>query len=90
MPYQFPNLRHMRIFLETVQSGSVSQAAARCHLSQPAATQALSRLEAVIGTALLVRARHKAHPTGCGHIFAARAQRALEHLRVAALDLIAK
>jgi len=84
MQENFPNIRHMRVFLETAQTGSVSVAARRCHLSQPAATQALTRLEAVIGTPLLVRKRQQAVLTVCGAAFAYRARRALEHLRSAA------
>lgn len=81
MADDLPNIRHMRIFLETAKTGSVSQAADRCHLSQPAATQAIARLEAVIGTQLLVRKRQQTALTTCGRIFAERAERALNHLR---------
>ena len=77
----FPNIRHMRVFLETVSTGSVSLAAERCHLSQPAATQALSRLEADVGTQLLLRSRQGVVLTRGGSLFAARAQKALEHLK---------
>ena len=34
----FPNIRHMRVFIEVARTGSVSEAAARCHLSQPGTT----------------------------------------------------
>ncbi|MDA7425680.1 LysR family transcriptional regulator [Thalassococcus lentus] len=71
----------MRIFLETARSGSVSEAAKRCHLSQPAATQAISRLEADIGVPLLVRRRQRAALTDVGALFAMRAQKALDHLK---------
>ena len=77
----FPHIRHMRVFLETARTGSVSKAADLCHLSQPAATQAISRLEADIGTPLLVRNRRQTSPTHCGALFAKRATRALRHLR---------
>lgn len=75
-----PNIRHMRVFLETVQTGSVSVAAGRCHLSQPAATQAIARLEADIGTPLLIRRRQQAGLTTCGSVFFQRATKALYHL----------
>ena len=77
----FPNIRHMRVFLETARTGSVSRAAELCYLSQPAATQAISRLEADIGTSLLVRRRQKAAVTPCGKLFAERAANALSHLK---------
>lgn len=81
----FPNIRHMRVFLETARSGSVSLAAERCHLSQPAATQALSRLEADLDTALLIRRRRQATLTPGGKIFARRAGNALKHLHEGAI-----
>ena len=77
----FPNIRHMRVFLETARSGSVSLAAARCHLSQPAATQAIKQLETTIGTPLLVRSHKQAVPTTCGALFAQRAANAIRHLK---------
>ena len=77
----FPNIRHMRAFLETARTGSVSVAAERCHLSQPAATQAIARLEAEFGTPLLIRGRRQAALTTCGTLFAERAAKALQHLK---------
>jgi len=76
----FPNIRHMRVFLETARSGSVSIAAARCHLSQPAATQAIKQLETTFGTALLIRRRKQAALTTCGALFAQRAANAMRHI----------
>ena len=77
----FPNIRHMRVFLETARTGSVSEAAERCHMSQPAATQAITKLEAEFGTELLMRRRQKAALTTCGRLFAERATKALSHLK---------
>jgi DNA-binding transcriptional LysR family regulator len=71
----------MRVFLETARSGSVSIAAGRCHLSQPAATQAIKQLEREFGAALLNRQRKQATLTPCGAIFAQRAAEALRHLK---------
>ncbi|WP_322865717.1 LysR family transcriptional regulator [Aquicoccus sp. G2-2] len=81
MIVDFPNIRHMRVFLETVRSGSVSVAADRCALSQPAATQAIKRLEADTGTGLLVRRAGGFVTTDCGALFAARVAAALIHLQ---------
>ncbi len=77
----FPNIRHMRVFLETVRTGSVSAAAESCHLSQPAASQAIARLEADIGVPLLNRQKHSFGPTPSGRVFEQRASQALAHLR---------
>lgn len=75
-----PNLRHMRVFLETVRHGSVSRAAELCLLSQPAATQAIGRLERELGTGLLVRRARALTPTPAGEVLAARIETALAHL----------
>ncbi len=77
----FPNLRHIRVFLETARTGSVTLAADLCHLSQPAATQAITSLEKDVGTSLLKRDRRQAVLNNCGELFAKRAQRALSHLK---------
>lgn len=77
----FPNIRHMRVFIEAVRTGSVSTAARRCHLSQPAATQAISRLEADLGAPLLVRRREQFSLTKCGKVFEQRAAAALKYLK---------
>ena len=74
----------MRVFLEVVRAGSVSAAAERCHLSQPAATQAIARLEEEFGTPLLVRRKREPIPTDCGALLVTRIEAALEHLRVGA------
>ena len=76
----FPNIRHLRVFLETAATGSVSIAASRCNLSQPAATQAIAGLETDFATPLLVRKRQQATLTTCGALFATRADKALKHL----------
>lgn len=81
MDTNFPNIRHMRVFLEAARSGSVSLAAQHCHLSQPAATQAISRLEADLGVPLLVRRRGNFALTECGKVFQIRAVAALQHLK---------
>lgn len=84
MSANLPNIRHMRVFLETVRTGSVSQAAERCSLSQPAATQALSRLEADVGTSLLIRRARRFAVTPCGELFCHRVEAALGHLNAGA------
>lgn len=79
-----PNIRHLRVLHETVQSGSVTAAAERCQLSQPAATQAIDRMEAAFSTPLLQRTARGTEPTAAGALLAARIATALEHLRVGA------
>jgi len=45
----------LRTFLVIGQEGSISRAAARLHLSQPAVSQALKRLEEQLESALVIR-----------------------------------
>ena len=75
------NLRHLRAFLETGRAGSISAAASEVHLSQPAITQALGKLETTLGVALFVRGRGGIFLTEPGARFQDRVARALEHLR---------
>ena len=80
MKYHFPNIRHMRVFLEAADSGSVSVAAQRCNLSQPAATQAIKQLETRFNTSLLARRRKRITLSICGSLFSVRARVAMRHL----------
>ncbi len=80
MQTDFPNIRHMRVFLEAARTGSVSLAAEGCNLSQPAATQAISRLETNLGASLLLRRRGRFVLTPSGNAFKTRAVAALKHL----------
>jgi DNA-binding transcriptional LysR family regulator len=74
----------MRVFVETARTGSVSTAAECCLLSQPAATQALARLESEVGTPLLLRRTRRFALTPCGALFAPRVEAALGHLSTGA------
>ncbi len=53
-------------FLAVLEAGSVSAAARVLHLSQPAVTGQLRRLEAAVGAALFVRSVHGVSPTAAG------------------------
>ena len=78
---QHVNLRHLRAFAEVCRQGSVSAAADVVHLSQPAITQAVARLEAALEAPLFARNSRGMVPTGAGRLLAARADRALGILR---------
>ncbi|MBL4806798.1 MAG: LysR family transcriptional regulator [Rhodobacteraceae bacterium] len=81
MDVKFPNIRHLRVFLEVSRSKSISIAAARIHLSQPAVTQAMTKLEATLGVALFQRKNIGFLTTDIGTKFALRVDRALKHLQ---------
>lgn len=71
----------MHVFLETAKSGSISVAAKKCHLSQPAATQAIKQLEARFKTPLFIRRRNDITLSPSGTLFSVRAKQALRHLK---------
>ena len=77
----FPNIRHMRVFVETARTGSVSTAAELCHLSQPAASQAVAGLETYFGTPLFISNRQRSALTTCGRLVECRTRAAMKHLR---------
>jgi DNA-binding transcriptional LysR family regulator len=54
------DLRSLRYFVSTVEAGSISAAAIRCHVAQPSITVAISKLEGQLSCKLLVR-----HQKGC-------------------------
>jgi len=69
--------------LAVVDTGSFTEAARQLHVSQPAVSLAIQRLEARVGTALLVRTRKRVAPSRPGEILAAGARLAFEALDTA-------
>lgn len=74
------NLRHLRIFLAASDSTSMTRAAELCHVSQPAATQAVAKLERLAGQPLFLRRPQGMFPTRAGETLAVRVRRAFGHL----------
>ncbi|MBP2231514.1 DNA-binding transcriptional LysR family regulator [Azospirillum agricola] len=83
-----PNIRHLRAFREVARQRSISQAAERVHLSQPAITQAIAKLEAQLGTALFERRFDGMPTTTAGALFLDRVERMLEGLRSGAREAV--
>ncbi len=73
-----PNLRHLRLFLVTVDSGSVTQAAISQNVTQSAATQALKRVEEAFDARLFDRTSRGVFPTDLARMLAQRVRRALD------------
>ena len=69
-----PPADEITYFIETLQTGSVSRAAERLGLSQPALSQALKRFEERLGTQLLIRSKSGVQPTQAGKQLALRAR----------------
>ncbi|QKV16978.1 LysR family transcriptional regulator [Oricola thermophila] len=75
-----PNFRHLRVFREVALCRSVSVAAERAHLSQPAVTQAVAKLEKELKVPLFERRRDGMYVTEIGAVFLRRVESALDHL----------
>ncbi len=70
------NLRHLRVLLAVVETRSVTRAAELCHVSQPAVTQALAKMEATVGGALFDRRPHGLFANALCELLAVRVRRA--------------
>ncbi|MCF6369263.1 LysR family transcriptional regulator [Rhizobium halophilum] len=79
------NLRHLRLLVAVAELKSVTLAAEKWHVSQPAVTQALNKLEFRAGGALFERSRTGLFPTSRGETLLRRVVSAF-----ALLDPIAK
>ncbi|MHA6768224.1 LysR family transcriptional regulator [Sphingobium ummariense] len=75
------NLRHLHAVERIASLGTVNAAATAVNLSQPAITQALSRLEDLLGLPLFERRHDGMIPTDAGDILAPRVAAALTHIR---------
>lgn len=67
------DLRQLRYFLAIVEEGSISRAAERVHVAQPALSLHVKRMEERLGTALLIRGAQGVVPTEAGTLLARRA-----------------
>jgi DNA-binding transcriptional LysR family regulator len=70
----FDRLKH---FLLVVEAGSFTAAAKRAHLTQPALTASIQRLEAQLGASLIVRGHRGAALTAAGDALLPRARAAM-------------
>jgi len=74
------NLRHLRAFRQVADHNSISAAAQHVHLSQPAITQAIAKLELIVGASLFDRQANGMFPTKAGELFLSRVIRALDYI----------
>lgn len=70
------NLRHLRFFAAVAELKSLTATSERWHLSQPAVTQAINKLEREAGGPLFDRTRHGFFLTPRGEIFLKRVESA--------------
>ena len=62
-------LRHMRVYLEVYQTGNITRAAERLHMTQPAVTRSIRELERYYGVCLFERLHHRLCVTEVGKTF---------------------
>ncbi|MER5769883.1 LysR substrate-binding domain-containing protein [Streptomyces sp. NPDC001985] len=70
-------LRHLRCFLAIAEESSVTRAARRLHLTQPAVSRSLAALEKYVGTRLVDRSTHHLALTTEGRVFRDKAAAAV-------------
>lgn len=80
MMTEFPNIRHLRAFLEVARHRGISAAADAVFLSQPAITQAISKLEDRLEIRLFERLTDGMEVTKPGAMFLGRVNRILDEL----------
>lgn len=82
------DIRHLRYFIAVVDSGSLTEAAKRLFVAQPAISQRMSDLEGELGVQLLIRGRLGVSPTAAGLALYQRARLVLKHIEMARLDVL--
>ncbi len=81
------NLRHLRLFLQVSDLRFLTRASEAAHVSQPAVTKAIRKLEQEAGGALFNRTQNGFFLTERGTVFAARVRSALGALDQALADI---
>ncbi|MHB1206264.1 MAG: LysR family transcriptional regulator [Rhodospirillaceae bacterium] len=81
------NFRHLQVVSAVARHGGVRRAALRINLSQPAISQAVSKLERAIGERLFDRSARGMVPTQACQRFAQRIERAIGYLKSGAQDI---
>ena len=74
------NFKHLYCLLSVAEHESISRAAEIVHLSQPAVTQAVTKIEKLIDQRLFDRSGRGLHPNEAGQIFIRRTKRAISLL----------
>ena len=83
-----PNIRHLRAIQAVSLCNSITQASKIIHLSQPAITQAIAKMEKLLGISIFERSNKGVYETEAGSIFLRRVERALELIKEGAFKAI--
>lgn len=82
------NIRHLRLFMQVCESGSLNRAAAGLNVSQPSVSVALAGIEQRFGARLLNRYAAGSEPTAAGEVLLARLRRMEEQLSSALAEAL--
>lgn len=81
------DINQLRYFIAVVDCGSFSKAAARCHVSQPALSVQIQKLESRLGKTLLNRSHRRIVPTEAGNLLLVRARAILTQVEEAKQEI---
>lgn len=81
------SIRHLKVFDSVAHLNGVRRASDECHLSQPAVTQAIAKLEEQMGVVLLERRASGTYLNEFGIIFHRRTQRLFAQFEQALVEL---
>jgi len=77
------DLQQLQAFVAVAERGSFRAAADHIHLSAPALSRRIDKLETILGTRLFNRTTRSVELTAMGRVFLERARAALDDLEVA-------
>ena len=86
-PAFLPSIRHLKVFESVAELHGVRKASEECHLSQPAVTQAIAKLEKQLGVALLERRASGSYLNAFGVLLQRRVQRMFAYIEQALIEL---
>jgi DNA-binding transcriptional LysR family regulator len=81
------SIRHLKVFESVAHLNGVRRASEECHLSQPAVTQAIAKLEKRMGTTLLDRRPSGSYLNEFGVVFHRRVERMFAQIERALVEL---
>jgi DNA-binding transcriptional LysR family regulator len=81
------DLQQLQAFIAVAERGSFRAAAEEIHLSPPAMSRRIEKLESIIGTRLLNRTTREVELTSAGRVFLERARAAIDDLESAMLGI---
>ncbi|GAB2830017.1 LysR substrate-binding domain-containing protein [Comamonas piscis] len=81
------DLQDLRLFVHTLESGTITQGAERCHITLASASERIRGMEAVLGAPLLTRSKKGVTATEAGAVLLPHARRMLLQMEQMAGDM---